>query len=320
VIRADIPGGSSNPRQRAPDGTLCSEWVAYPAMWDQWARRNWFLVFRLASVDHATTYHTDVNPAASGYHPDAPDVNRVAMMTRQADEVTGSSSTRPAAPALARSRPRTIPEATVGRLAVYLRVLSDRSVAHGIVSSAELAAAAGVNPAGLRRDLSFLGTHGVRGVGYDVDTLIEQIRRVLGAHHQFRVALVGIGNLGQALAGYAGFSGRGFGIGALFDVDPQKIGRVVSGLPVLPVLDVAEVCAREGITIGVIATPEAGAQSAADVLVAAGIFSILNFAAGKVSVPAGVEVRRVDLALELQMLAFHETSRVDGALDSVVAR
>ena len=248
-------------------------------------------------------------------------------MTRQAGEVNGAGSPVGAAvPDLARHRQRPIPEATVARLAVYLRVLTDRrpgSPIHtdrndglSVVSSAELAAAAGVNPAGLRRDLSFLGSHGVRGVGYDVDTLIEQIRRVLGAHHHFRVALVGIGNLGQALAGYAGFGGRGFGIGALFDVDPEKIGRTVAGLPVRALADAPEICPAEGITIGVIATPESAAQAAVDVLVASGIFSILNFAPGKVVVPSEVEVRRVDLALELQMLAFHETTRVDG----VVAR
>lgn len=217
------------------------------------------------------------------------------------------------------ARPRVIPEATVGRLAVYLRVLTSRDLpggdfpgAAGIVSSAELAAAAGVNPAGLRRDLSFLGTHGVRGVGYDMATLVEQIRRVLGAHHAFRVALVGMGNLGQALAGYAGFGGRGFDIAALFDVDQGKIGRQVSGLPIRDLVELTSVCAAESVTIGLIATPEAAAQQVADALVDAGIFSILNFAPGMIVVPAGVEVRQVDLALELQMLAFHETARISG--------
>ncbi|MET3808524.1 redox-sensing transcriptional repressor [Nakamurella sp. UYEF19] len=211
----------------------------------------------------------------------------------------------------------------MARLAVYLRVLTDRElvgrVGGGhphIVSSAELAAAAGVNPAGLRRDLSFLGSHGVRGVGYDVAKLVDEIRRVLGAHHPFRVALIGIGNLGQALAGYAGFAGRGFEIAALFDVDAAKVGRSVGGLVVCHLDDLGDVCGSESITIGLIATPEAAAQSVADALVAVGIFSILNFAPGMVSVPDGVEVRRVDLALELQMLAFHETSRASGVIGS----
>jgi redox-sensing transcriptional repressor len=221
------------------------------------------------------------------------------------------------------ARSRAIPEATVGRLAVYLRVLTDREpIPDGragqqdIVSSAELAAAAGVNPAGLRRDLSFLGSHGVRGVGYDSGTLIDEIRRVLGAHHAFGVALIGVGNLGQALAGYGGFAGRGFNIAALFDVDPAKVGRNVSGLVVEDVASLSTTCAAQSITIGLIATPEGAAQEAADALVSAGIFSILNFAPGLVVVPDGVEVRRVDLALELQMLAFHETSRIAGVASS----
>lgn len=211
----------------------------------------------------------------------------------------------------------------MGRLAVYLRVLTDREPMpdgragqQDIVSSAELAAAAGVNPAGLRRDLSFLGSHGVRGVGYDSGTLIDEIRRVLGAHHAFGVALIGVGNLGQALAGYGGFAGRGFNIAALFDVDPAKVGRNVSGLVVEDVASLSTTCAAQSITIGLIATPEGAAQEAADALVSAGIFSILNFAPGLVVVPDGVEVRRVDLALELQMLAFHETSRIAGVASS----
>jgi redox-sensing transcriptional repressor len=222
------------------------------------------------------------------------------------------------------SRSRVIPEATVARLAVYLRVLTSPSLVtadgiderglagHGVVSSAELAAAAGVNPAGLRRDLSFLGSHGVRGVGYDVSRLVDEIRRVLGAHHAFRVALVGVGNLGQALAGYGGFAGRGFNIVGLFDVDPVKVGRGVNGLVVRHLRELPAACAADSITIGVIATPESAAQEAADALVAAGIFSILNFAPGILAVPDGIEVRQVDLALELQMLAFHETSRIAG--------
>src|ERR1700712_1944060 len=225
-------------------------------------------------------------------------------MTGQSGEA--SSGTSPAV------RPRVIPEATVARLAVYLQVLSagpQVADSDGIVSSAGLAAAAGVNPAGLRRDLSFLGSHGVRGVGYDAAKLINEIRRVLGAHHAFRVALIGVGNLGRALSGYAGFAGRGFDIAGLFDVDPAKVGRPVGGLTVRHVSELASVCRSEGITIGVIAPPEEAAQDAADALVAAGIFSILDFAPGMVAVPPGVEVRRVDLGLALQMLAFPATSR-----------
>ncbi len=236
--------------------------------------------------------------------------------------MTGQANGDPSG-SVRRSRSRAIPEATVARLAVYLRVLTDPELVrgggvgqNGVVSSAELAAAAGVNPAGLRRDLSFLGSHGVRGVGYDTGTLVDEIRRVLGAHHAFCVALIGVGNLGQALAGYGGFAGRGFDIAAVFDVDPAKIGLQVSGLVVRHPSELPSTCLAESITIGVIATPESAAQDAADALVGAGIHSILNFAPGIVVVPSGVEVRRVDLALELQLLAFHETSRIAGVANS----
>lgn len=210
---------------------------------------------------------------------------------------------------------REIPEATVARLAVYLRILTARpAAADGIVSSAELARVAGVKPAGLRKDLSFLGSYGTRGVGYDVETLIELIRRTLGAHQAHRVALVGLGNLGQALAGYAGFAGRGFVISALFDSDPAKIGRAIAGRPVHDIVDAGAVCAAESITIGIIATPEGSAQEVAEILVGSGVRSILNFAPVVIAVPAEVEVRRVDLALELQMLAFLQTRRATGAV------
>lgn len=203
-----------------------------------------------------------------------------------------------------RQSPKTIPEATVGRLAQYLRVLADRPPV-AVISSAELAAAAGVNPAGLRKDLSFLDSRGTRGVGYRVGTLTESIRRAIGAHRSHRVALVGLGHLGQALAGYPGFPARGLVIAALFDADPAKIGRTVAGLTIRDVADAPAVCRAEAVTIGVIATPADCAQRAADTLVGAGVRAVLNFAPGALRVPAGVEVRRVDLAVELQILAFH---------------
>ncbi len=210
-------------------------------------------------------------------------------------------------------RARTIPEATVARLAVYLRILSglgDRSgQQHATISSEELAHSAGVNSAKLRKDLSFLGSYGIRGVGYDVSTLTDEISRALGAHRAHRVALVGLGNLGQALAGYPGFAGRGFVISALFDADPARVGREVSGLLIQDITDAVRVCRASGVTIGVIAVPASAAQEVADALVSAGVRSILNFAPGVLTVPVGVEVRHVDLSLELQILAFHESRR-----------
>jgi len=217
-------------------------------------------------------------------------------------------------------RARTIPEATVARLAVYLRILSGLGDRQGerqsMISSEELAESAGVNSAKLRKDLSFLGSYGIRGVGYEVGTLTEEISRALGAHRAHRVALVGLGNLGQALAGYPGFAGRGFVISALFDSDPSRVGRDVAGLPILDIKDATATCRASGVTIGVIAVPASAAQEVADILVAGGVRSILNFAPGVLSVPDGVEVRHVDLSLELQILAFHESRRAGDVPDS----
>lgn len=212
--------------------------------------------------------------------------------------------------ALPVSRIRAIPEATVARLAGYLRVLSGSDAAADVtISSDELAALAGVNPAKLRKDLSYLGSHGTRGVGYDVTTLLDALERTLGAHEVYPVALVGVGHLGSALAGYAGFPGRGFPIRVLLERDPAKIGSTVAGVRVSDIADAQALCAAAEVTIGVIATPEPAAQPVADVLVSAGVRSILNFAPGRLVVPDDVEVRRMDLALELQMLAFHESRR-----------
>jgi redox-sensing transcriptional repressor len=200
-----------------------------------------------------------------------------------------------------------LPEATIARLPEYLRALHNQADAgHDTVSSEGLAAAVGVNSAKLRKDLSHLGSYGTRGVGYDVTLLIEQIEQVLGLHETRAVALVGIGNLGHALARYAGFASRGFHIAALFDADRERVGETVNGLPVHHMSDIPAVVAHEGISIGVIATPAEAAQLVADDLVAAGVTSILNFAPCVLAVPDGVDVRKVDLAIELQILSFHE--------------
>ena len=200
-----------------------------------------------------------------------------------------------------------IPEATVARLPEYLRALHHLAEAgNDTVSSEGLAAAAGVNSAKLRKDLSHLGSYGTRGVGYDVNLLIEQIELVLGLTQRRGVALVGVGNLGHALAGYTGFGTRGFRISALFDADPGRVGEPINGLVVRDISEVAEVVAAEQIAIAVIATPAHAAQSVADLLVAAGVTSILNFAPCVLTVPEGVDVRKVDLAIELQILSFHE--------------
>jgi redox-sensing transcriptional repressor len=200
-----------------------------------------------------------------------------------------------------------LPEATVARLPEYLRALHHLAEAgDDTVSSEGLATAAGVNSAKLRKDLSHLGSYGTRGVGYDVALLIDQIEYVLGLNQRRAVALVGVGNLGHALAGYAGFASRGFRIAALFDADPARVGEVINGLVVQHIDDLLETAVVESIAIGVIATPAAAAQWVADQLVAAGVRSILNFAPCVLTVPEGVDVRKVDLAIELQILSFHE--------------
>jgi redox-sensing transcriptional repressor len=204
-------------------------------------------------------------------------------------------------------QPRDIPEATVARLPVYLRTLHGLDeVGHDTVSSDALAEAAGVNSAKLRKDLSYLGSYGTRGVGYDVALLIEQISRALGLTQRWPVVLVGVGNLGHALAGYGGFGSRGFRIAALLDADPRRVGERIAGLVVRHTSDLAAVVAGCLPCIGVIATPATAAQEIADRLVAAGVRSILNFAPCLLTVPDEVDVRKVDLALELQILSFHE--------------
>ena len=202
---------------------------------------------------------------------------------------------------------RRIPEATVARLPVYLRSLVELADARiATVSSERLAEMAGVNAAKVRKDLSYLGSYGTRGVGYDVEFLLFQMSRELGLTQDWPVVIVGVGNLGHALAGYGGFASRGFRIEALFDADPARIGEQVGGVAVRSVDELEDVVRASGVSIGVIATPAEPAQSVCDRLVAAGVTSILSFAPTVLSVPAGVDLRKVDLAVELQILAFHE--------------
>ena len=212
--------------------------------------------------------------------------------------------------------PREIPAATVARLPEYLHALHTIGEAgHDTVSSTALAAASGVNSAKLRKDLSHLGSYGVRGVGYDVALLTHQISDVLGLTEHRAVALVGAGHLGQALAGYGGFATRGFDIAALFDVAPERVGARLGELRVRHMDELDQVVADERIAIGVITTPPVAAQWVADALVAAGVTSILNFAPCVLDVPDNVDVRKVDLAVELQILSFHEHRKSQAGSD-----
>jgi redox-sensing transcriptional repressor len=218
---------------------------------------------------------------------------------------------------------RRIPEATVARLPVYLQILAEQAAA-GVdsISSEGLADLGGVNAAKVRKDLSYLGSYGTRGVGYEVDYLVYQIRRELGLDHDWPVVIVGAGNLGHALAGYGGFGERGFPVAGIVDVDPAKIDTVVGGARVRHIDDLAQIVNAKQVSIGVVATPPGAAQDAADRLVRAGVTSILNFAPVVLVVPHGVTVRKVDLAVELQILSYHEQRRAStasGALHAVPA-
>lgn len=205
---------------------------------------------------------------------------------------------------------RSMPQASVERLPGYLRVLTELS-AHGVLSasSQQLAERAGVGPAQLRKDLSHLGSHGRRGVGYDVDTLRERVEAALGLVVELPVAIVGAGNLGHALANYSGFGARGFTVVALLDSSPALVGTEVAGVVVEDVARLAEVVRDLAVAIVVIATPGDQAQRVCDVVVGAGVREILNFAPRALHVPVDVELRSVDLGSELQLLAFHSRVR-----------
>ena len=208
---------------------------------------------------------------------------------------------------------RKIPEAALSRLPVYLRILGDLAGDEvSQVSSDQLAELAAVNAAKVRKDLSYLGTYGTRGVGYDVQFLTYQIQRELGLNQSWPVVIVGAGNLGQALANFSGITERGFHVVGVVDKDDTKLGTVVGGVRVKHADELAAIVQSQKVAIGIIATPAQHAQEAADSLVRAGIGSIMNFAPTVLSVPRGVNVRKVDLALELQILSYYEQCRNNG--------
>jgi redox-sensing transcriptional repressor len=213
-------------------------------------------------------------------------------------------------------RQRSIPEATVGRLPVYLRALVEMAENGATtISSENLADAAGVNSAKVRKDLSYLGSYGTRGVGYDVAYLIHQMRRELGLTQDWPVVIAGAGNLGHALSNYRGFSERGFRIVAVVDDADHKIGEHVGDLAVEHIDELPAIVERDDVAIGVICTPAGAAQDVADRMVDAGIRSILNFAPAVIAVPETVSVRKVDLSIELQILAYYEQRKA--ALEAV---
>ena len=200
-----------------------------------------------------------------------------------------------------------IPEATVTRLPVYLRSLLElASDQVSTVSSERLAELSGVNAAKVRKDLSYLGSYGTRGVGYDVGFLVDQVGRELGTTRDWPVVIVGLGNLGRALANYHGFGTRGFRVAALVDADPSLIGESIGELTVVSIDQLESVVTQGQVAVGILATTAGSAQDVADRLVSAGVRSILNFAPVLLSVPDGVSLRNVDLSMELQVLTFYQ--------------
>lgn len=200
-----------------------------------------------------------------------------------------------------------IPEATVTRLPVYLRSLLElASDQVSTVSSERLAELSGVNAAKVRKDLSYLGSYGTRGVGYDVGFLVDQVGRELGTTRDWPVVIVGLGNLGRALANYHGFGTRGFRVAALVDADPALVGESIGELTVVSSDQLESVVTQGQVAVGIVATTAGSAQEVADRLVSAGVRSILNFAPVVLSVPSGVSLRNVDLSMELQVLTFYQ--------------
>ncbi|MGH9106761.1 MAG: redox-sensing transcriptional repressor Rex [Acidimicrobiales bacterium] len=216
----------------------------------------------------------------------------------------------PVAPAPVAGGRRLLPEATVGRLPLYLQALADADDDHQVtISSEELASRVGANAAQVRKDLSYLGSYGTRGVGYDVELLYQHIHRRLGLNRECNVALVGVGNLGQALGHYRGFAEKGFRVVAAFDTDPVKMGLRLGEAVVQPMADLDRVVRQRHVSMALITTPASAAQDVAERLVKAGVTSLLNFAPVVLNLSARVRVRKVDLAVELQILGYYQHYR-----------
>lgn len=194
--------------------------------------------------------------------------------------------------------------AAAQRLSLYLRCVAVWPVDGDKVSSSRIAEAVGVSDAQVRRDLAALGHLGQRGVGYDARELATAIRTALGIDRAWRAVLVGVGNLGRALLKYQGFRAQGFEIVGLFDTDPAKVGQVIEGLTVEPVAELAERAAAHRAELGVLTVPGDTAHAVAEALVAAGVRGILNFAPVVLKLPRRVRLVTVDLAIQLEQLAF----------------
>lgn len=206
-----------------------------------------------------------------------------------------------------------VPDQTVGRLPIYRRCLTQAgAIGMEVINSLQLAQMAGTNAAQVRKDLSYLGELGTRGIGYDVAALAAHLSEVLGVGERRRVALVGFGRLGGALLGYRGFTERGFDIVGVFDSDPDRVGTVVDargavakGLTVRSMKHLEADLRQLGAEIAILAVPAASAQEVADRVIKGGVSAILNFAPVTLDLPPAVLVRWVDMSSELQVLSYH---------------
>ena len=199
-----------------------------------------------------------------------------------------------------------IPQIVIGRLPLYLRVLKRLQKEGKIyVSSQELGRLLEVSAAQIRKDLSHFGELGKRGTGYHIEFLIEQLVKILNTDKVWKMAVVGAGDVGRALANYRGFINRGFQVSAIFDCDPQKIGTQIAGLTIRDCSEMKEVVEKEGIKIAVIATPEGSAQQVADDLIENGVKAILNYAPIYLKVPKNIHVEHIDPAVHLQKLSYY---------------
>lgn len=203
-------------------------------------------------------------------------------------------------------RNESIPEATVPRLSQYLRKLQElKRAGEETVSSRQLADAVGTNPAQIRKDLSYFGEFGTRGVGYDVDLLVNELKRQLGLDRSWNVIIIGSGKLGTALALYRGFEKQGFNLVGMFDADARVIGKDRGAGPVLAIDDLEDFIRNNDVHIAIITTPAEAAQEVIDRAVAAGVPSVLNFAPIRASADEPVVLRQVDLTTELMTLSFY---------------
>ena len=205
----------------------------------------------------------------------------------------------------------TVPKVVVSRISLYLRELQ-RLEASGqhTISSGQLGTLLGFSDAQVRKDLGFFGQFGYPGVGYRCDELIRAMRDILGTNHGWSVVMVGAGNLGQALLGYRGFGRQNFSIAAAFDADPAKVGQTIQGIRIQHIDELATTVRDKGVRLGMIVVPADRAQEAADMLVAAGIEGIVNFAPVTLALPAHVQNVGVDLAIELEQLSFAVTNKL----------